>query len=237
MHSANIVRRGFVPILVSAGMVSSFFGCGPSEELTQAKSRVMQLEQQVEELKSENTSLAQKNIKLDQDNKTLLARMADLEEKLIAERERAEKLMEATKPPAPTTLPTPKPTVLPAPTGSREAYEAALRTFNAKNYDAAIQQLEALMRGGVDPDLEDNCHYWLGEAYFGKRNYQEALRHFDMVMGFKGSDKMADAQFMIAQCYERTGEKAKAKQAYEAVVKDFPTSPHVTLAKERAGKL
>jgi TolA-binding protein len=42
---------------------------------------------------------------------------------------------------------------------------------------------------------------------------------------------------MIAQCYEITGDKAKAKEAYEKVVKDYPTNNNVKKAKERWGRL
>jgi tol-pal system protein YbgF len=229
---ASSVMSVALMVLVAAALS----GCGSSEELMQAQSRVAALEQQVEELRSENTSLAQKNLKLDQDNKSLMARLADTEEKLMAERERAEKAKAVPSPPEARkpreTAPPPPP-----PGMSMAMYEAALNSFNMKHYDAAIQQFEVLLRDGVDPDLEDNCHYWLGESYFGKRSYQDALRHFEMVMGFRGSEKMADAQFMIAQSYERIGDKARAKQAYEVVVKDFPTSEKVKLSKERWGKL
>jgi TolA-binding protein len=57
------------------------------------------------------------------------------------------------------------------------------------------------------------------------------------VFQYKTSEKKGDAQFMLAQCFERTGDKAKAKEAYEKVVKDYPTSDTVKKAKERWGKL
>ena len=42
---------------------------------------------------------------------------------------------------------------------------------------------------------------------------------------------------MIAQTYERLGDKIKAKAAYEKVVKDYPMSKNVKRAKARWANL
>ena len=63
------------------------------------------------------------------------------------------------------------------------------------------------------------------------------MKHFEMVFQYKGSEKKADAQYMLARCFEATGDKVKAKEAYEKVTKDYPTSDKVKKAKERWGKL
>jgi len=60
--------------------------------------------------------------------------------------------------------------------------------------------------------------------------FQESLKQ-------KNSEKKADAQFMIAQTYEHLGSKAKAKAAYEKVVKNYPMSKNVKRAKARWAKL
>ena len=57
------------------------------------------------------------------------------------------------------------------------------------------------------------------------------------MLKYKVSEKKADAQFMIAQCLERTGRKAEAKAAYEKVVKEYPMSDLVKKAKARWAKL
>jgi tol-pal system protein YbgF len=177
-------------------------------------------QKKIEELEAENASLKQKITKLEQDNGTLSTRLSEIEAKILGEREQAEKALAAkTAPPAAT------------------SYENAAEAFKEKKYDEAIQMYQALLDGGAAEELADNCHYWLGESYFGKKDFAEAMKHFEMVFQYKASEKKGDAQFMIAQCFERTGDKAKAKEAYEKVVKDYPTSDKVKKAKERWGKL
>jgi TolA-binding protein len=94
-----------------------------------------------------------------------------------------------------------------------------------------------LLDGGAPEDLADNCHYWLGESYFGKKEFKEAVKHFEMVFQYKSSEKKGDAYFMLGRSYEMLGDKAKAKEAFEKVVKDYPTNNNVQKAKEHWGRL
>ena len=169
----------------------------------------------IDSLQADNINLKQKLVKFEQDNSTLNARLTDVEAKLKAELEKA------------AAVPKPPPAT----------YEGAQKAFSEKKYDDAIQMFEALLTSGIAEDQADNCHYWIGESYFGKKEYKEALKHFEGVFQYKSSEKKADAQYMIARCYESVVDKAKAKEAYEKVVKDYPTSDKVTKAKERWGRL
>ena len=89
----------------------------------------------------------------------------------------------------------------------------------------------------MSKDLEDNCVYWIGEANFQKRRYNEAIASFEKVMTYASSEKKGHAQYMMAQCYERLGDKEKAKAGYEKVVKEYPMSDIVRKAKEHWGRL
>jgi tol-pal system protein YbgF len=168
-----------------------------------------------------NVTLNQKIVKFEQDNNTLNARLSDVEAKLKAELDRA---AAAAKPPPPA----------PAPTAT---YEGAQKAFAEKRYDDAIQMFQALLDGGTPEDLADNCHYWVGESFFGKKDFKEAVKHFEMVFQYKNSEKKGDAYFMLGRSYEMLGDKAKAKESFEKVVKDYPTNNNVAKAKEHWGRL
>lgn len=221
-------NRTHVATIVCSAVVF-LAGCSGSEELLQQQAqKISDYEKQIEELRTENTTLRQRMFKLEQDNKTLEARLNESEAKVMVERERAEKA-EAEL----TAMKTqPVKTAAPGKGGYDEALSAAL----AKRYDEAIARFEALL-STIGDDFADNCHYWIGECQYASKQYQEAIKHFEMVMNYARSEKLADAHFMMAQSYERLGDKAKAKEHYEKVVKDYPTSPHVALAKQRAEKM
>ena len=234
--------------------LTSFIGAAPKKEEPKKEQPVVQQEAPppapvttpLDQVQTENTSLKQKVVKLEQDVRSLNARISDTEAKYMAEKERADQAEEAAKVAARSAaisarggqVQAPAEEVMtPGSEASMGAYESALGQFKGKKYDDAIVTLQNMVSAGVSKSLEDNCHYWIGEANFGKKNYQEAMKHFEMVFEYKNSEKLADAQYMMAQCFERTGNKAKAKESYERVVKDFPMSRLVQRAKERWARL
>jgi len=217
-RTKEIVFRLSLPAL----MISLFVwgGCS-SQQALKAPPGPTPEQRKIDSLETVNVTLNQKLVKFEQDNNTLNARLSDVEAKLKAELDRA---AAAAKPPPPP----------PAPTAT---YEGAQKAFAEKKYDDAIQMFQALLDGGAPEDLADNCHYWLGESYFGKKDFKEAVKHFEMVFQYKTSEKKGDAYFMLGRSYEMLGDKAKAKESFEKVVKDYPTNNNVQKAKEHWGRL
>ncbi len=201
------------------------------------------VQKQMDALKSDNTDLRQKNLKLEDDVQKLTARLNDAEAKYATEKDRADKAEEALKnaPTAAQPMTEVKKTEVSETAMRTEIpmaeYEEALGAFKSKKYDDAAAAFQKMLDNKVPDEIADNCHYWIGESKYGKKQYKDALQEFETVMGFKRSEKKGDAQFMIGQCYERMGDKAKAKEAFEKVVKDFPMSAHVKKAKARWAKL
>ena len=236
-----------------ADALTSFIGAAPEKPKDETKQpttpaqggQLQMYERQIEELRTESTTLKQRLVKLEQDNRTLNTMVAESETKIQTTRDRADSLeaalmarpvvaekpqMAAEEPQVVDEAPAAEPM-------SISSYEDALRAFNARRYDEAIAGLNAMLNQGVSKDLEDNCVYWIGEANFQKRKYAEALASFEKVMAYKSSEKKGHAQYMMAQCHERLGDKAKAKAGYEKVVKEYPMSDIVRKAKERWARL
>ncbi|MBI3005833.1 MAG: tetratricopeptide repeat protein [Ignavibacteriales bacterium] len=197
-------------------------------------------EKQIEDLRTENTTLKQRLVKLEQDNRTLNARLSDTEAQLTSEKERADRAELAAKSMPAVTMPvggTKSSEVKSMPPMEVSNYEDALKAFNARQYDTALKGFQMILDGGIQENWADNCKYWIGESHYAKKRYTDAAKSFEEVLAYKNSEKKADAQFMMAQSYERMGKKAEAKAAYEVVVKDFPTSRNVKKAKARWAKL
>ena len=234
-HGGKSVMKA-IAISLTLGIMMFLVGCSGSEEmLQQQQQQLANQQQQLDEARTENTSLRQRIVKLEQDNKNLDARLSEAEAKASMETERADKaeaeLAEAKKP----KMKEPAPVEMPMMSGEMPpGYAEAWQAFSAKNYDDAIAKFEALISGGVSENWADNCQYWIGECNYAKRNFQEAISRFNAVLGYTSSEKMADAHFMMAQSYDRMGDKANAKMQYEIVAKEFPSSAKVDLAKQRA---
>jgi len=229
MSSHSHYLRGIAGLLPALAVALSLvvFGCGSSGESmeewesTPAVSASSILEYRVDSLQNENRHMREQLDAVAAENRNLTARNAEVETKLT----------EALAAPKVETPP-------PVTAGSgASGYEAAMSKFNARDYSGAIAGLEGLLNAGIEEGLADNCRYWIGESHYGLRQYQEALKNFQMVSEFKRSGKKADAVFMAGNCQSALGNKAAAKEAYEKVVADFPTSPLVEKARVKLSKM
>jgi len=202
------------------------------------------IQKQMDALKTDNNDLRQKNLKLEDDVQKLTARLNDSEAKYASEKQRADSLddvaknakMAVSQPMIETNKSESMETAMKSEIPMAE-YEDALGAFKSKKYDDAAAAFQRMLDNKVPDEIADNCHYWIGESKYAEKKFKEAVQEFEAVLSFKRSEKKGDAQFMIAQSYERMGNKAKAKEAFERVVKDYPMSANVKKAKERWAKL
>jgi len=214
---------GFLPALVVV-LSLVVFGCGSSEESmeewesTPAVSATSILEYRVDSLQNENRRMREQLDAVAAENRNLTARNAEVETKLT-------EAMAAPKVETPVAL------------SGASGYESAMAKFNARDYEGAIAGFEGLLNAGIEEGLADNCRYWIGESHYGLRQYSEALKNFQMVSEFKRSGKKADAVFMAGNCQSALGNRAEAKESYERVVSDFPTSPLVEKARAKLARM
>jgi tol-pal system protein YbgF len=211
-------------------------GCGSAEEAQQDEfgdlpqvTPAAQLEYRVDSLINETRKLHDMLDQATAENRGLTAKVAELETK-IAEA--------AAQPPAPAISPA---APMPAPVigGSADVagYEAAMAQMKSKNYQGAIEQFQALLSSGAAGNLADNCQYWIGESYYAMKSYPEALQAFRATMEYKRSEKLSYAQLMIGNCEALLGNKDGAREAYNAVVTNFPMSPVVEKARTKLDKM
>jgi len=119
----------------------------------------------------------------------------------------------------------------------REDYQNALAEYNNRNYKLAIQLFEELLARNATSSLSDNCRYWIGEAYYGLGNFNQAIIEFTKVFSFNNSNKMDDAQLKLGLCYWKLGDRERARQEFERLLGDYPTSEYVEKAKQLLSRL
>jgi TolA-binding protein len=184
-----------------------------------------ELQQEIDTLKSENVQLQEKLSTTEKTNKQLATKISDLEAALAA----AKAAKKETKPVVES-----RPTA-PGKTSAEDvrAYTSAVNLVKQRKYSDALSELQTLLNTSVKDDYADNCYYWMGECEFQMKNYRQAISHFEQVKNYKFSEKKDDAQLMIAQCYERLGDKEKATEEYKRLVTMYPTSEYVARAKSK----
>jgi len=223
-HLSNFL----IPATFALGLAVVAVGCGSSEEETEnwettpTVSDTTAHEVKLDSMKTESRRIKDQVDALSAENRTLTARNAELETKL-------NEATAAAKAPAPA--------VSSAPIGDvTGAYSAALGEFKRRNFQEAVNQFEAILNSGTDK-LAPNCHYWIGESFYGMKKYDEAIKQFETVLGYTGSGKRPYAQLMIGNSYMGLGDKAAAKDAYSKLVSNYPESALVEKAKGKLSRL
>jgi TolA-binding protein len=224
---SNRLSRASGLVLIPATALSLFvFGCGSGEETTEewettpVVSMTARLEYRIDSLMNENRRLKQQIDALATENRSLTARAAELEMKL-------DEAMAAPPPP-----PAPEPI-----TNMNSAYQSALSQYRQRDFAGAKERFEALLASGISDNLADNCHYWIGECSYGMGRYSEAIQHFEMVRGYRHSEKKDAAQLMIGNSYSAMGNKSAARDAYNKLISSYPASPYVKRAEEKLARL
>ena len=108
----------------------------------------------------------------------------------------------------------------------KQRYQNALANFNAKKFHAAISKLTQLSNENPNHRLAGNFIYWIGESYFGLRNYASALEAFKNVAKYKSSPKLDDSLLMSGLCYLKLGDGGKAKQKFQELLQKYPKSEY-----------
>ena len=185
-----------------------------------------QLQADLDAIKSENMQLKDENSALQKNNKEFSTKISDLE---------AANAALASSPKRSEPMKVQKHQMMPGKSSPEEirAYESAIAVAKKRNYHEAMSELQTLLNSGIKDDYADNCHYWMGECNFQMKDFSQAIQHFQLVQGYKFSEKRDDAQIMIAQSYERLGDKEKARSEYQKLLDMYPTSEYAKRARAK----
>ena len=121
---------------------------------------------------------------------------------------------------------------------ANKMFDNAFTDLKAGDYDLAIMQFQEYIALFGDAELTDDAQYWLGECYYGKKDYQKAIPEFVKVeKSYPKSDRLVSALYKLARSYQEVGEKRKARAVFERIVKDYPESFEAGPAGERLKEL
>ena len=84
-------------------------------------------------------------------------------------------------------------------------------------------------------ELAANAQYWLGEAYYAEKKWNDAIVEFQKVLkDYKGSDKVPDALLKIGMSFQAQGDCQNALLFFDEVMQAHKTAPAAKTAHERA---
>ncbi|BCX81264.1 hypothetical protein MIT9_P0842 [Methylomarinovum caldicuralii] len=124
------------------------------------------------------------------------------------------------------------------PEAIRQAYRQAFDLLQAGHYDAAIDAFSTFLQRHPDAPLAPNAYYWLGEAYYVKRDFRAAADAFRQVVEhFPDSAKVPDALLKLGYIAEAQGDRQAARRYLEKVRDTWPTAHAAQLAAERLARM
>ena len=126
----------------------------------------------------------------------------------------------------------------PAAGGEQATYDAAFNALKAGNYKGAIDGFRGFVAAHPTSPLASNAQYWLGEAYYVNRDYQNAITSFQKVMSdWPDSRKAPDALVKVGFTQSAMGRNGDARVTLEEVVRKYPGTEAAQLASERLKRL
>ena len=116
----------------------------------------------------------------------------------------------------------------------QDDYDIAFAHLRAGRFLESARAFEDFIQTYPQNELTDNAYYWLGESYYVKRQYPQALAAFQsLTTKFPDSSKASDSWLKIGYSYYEMDDLDKAETNLQKVVDSYPNTSIARLAKNR----
>jgi tol-pal system protein YbgF len=121
------------------------------------------------------------------------------------------------------------------PTDKVGLYNLARQKLDEGDTAAARQLFGEFLQRYKNDELAANAQYWLGEAYYADKRYNDAIVEFQKVVKqYKGSEKTPDALLKIGMSFQAQKDCKNAQLFYEEVLQAHKGSPAAKTAREKS---
>jgi tol-pal system protein YbgF len=122
--------------------------------------------------------------------------------------------------------------------GEQASYDAAFNALKGSDFPKAISGFRNFVATYPTSPLASNAQYWLGEAYYVTKEYQNAIAAFQKVTtDYPDSRKAPDALVKIGFTQSALGRNGDARVTLEDVVRRYPGTEAAQLAAERLKRM
>jgi len=112
-----------------------------------------------------------------------------------------------------------------------EQYRVALRHLTERRISEASAGLDRFVAEHPGHPHADNAMYWRAEIDYTRRDYAAALRRFSgLIERFPRGSKVPDALLRIGLCYERMGQRSRARRVFSRLRQQFPNTVAARMA-------
>jgi len=120
----------------------------------------------------------------------------------------------------------------------QDDYNIAFAHLRAGRFVESAKAFENFIQKYPNNELTDNAYYWLGESYYVKRQYPQALAAFQtLTEKFPNSSKAPDSWLKIGYSYYEMDDFIKAEEILKIVIANYPNNSIARLAQNRLTRL
>lgn len=124
------------------------------------------------------------------------------------------------------------------PVAENRDFDAANALFKADKLQASIKAFLAFLNKYPGSTLAPNAYYRLGVAYYGLKDYKNAVNSYlTAASKYPASATAPNAMLGAAICYQEMGDTDGAKKTLKQLIAKYPKSPITPRAKKRLASL
>lgn len=113
-------------------------------------------------------------------------------------------------------------------------YQQGRDAYKAGDLAKSREAFTAFLEKYPTHELAVNARYWLGETWYGEKNYEQAILEYQKVIKeYPGKEKVPAAMLKQALAFRELGDTKSARFILKKIVEDFPLSEEAGPAKEK----
>jgi tol-pal system protein YbgF len=205
-----------------------------SEENAQVRRSLLELQNQIELLRSEMANLRGQNEQATRDNQLLQRQLADVQRQ---QKDAVQVFEDRVRKFEPTKVSVDGKEFLAEPAEKRD-FEAALAIFRKGDFTLAQPAFVEFLRRYPQSGYAPSSLFWLGNAQYATRDYKEAVVNFRALLAQAPDHVRApEAVLSIANCQIELKDTRGARKTLEDLGKAYPQSEAAVAAKDRLTRL
>ncbi len=107
-----------------------------------------------------------------------------------------------------------------------EQYKYAFALLTKSDYPGAERALQAFVQAHPKHQLAGNAQYWLGETYYVRNDFNNAVRAFATgIQSYRTSSKAPDSVLKLGLSLSALGKNKEACTSYVMLKNEYPKAP------------
>ena len=121
------------------------------------------------------------------------------------------------------------------PGSPQRLWQSSYADYTSGNYSLAVTGFQSFLNAFPKAPQAHEAQLLIGESFFleGKKDAEAVAAYDRVIANYPGSGSVPQAYYKRGQALERLGERDRARDSYERVIKEFSDTPQANLAKQR----